>query len=486
MFDAVADAMLLADDSGHIVLVNPSAQHLFGYSAEELSGLAIEMLIVPQYQKYYQELFTNRPAKHSFSVGNELIALNRDGKEMLLDISLSPIKTQQQLYVLITFNAANRRLDAEEALRGSEERLRLAKQAAGLGIFDYDFKHNIVYWDKQMRMLWGKPSEESISYEEFVAAIHPEDRAARQAAIDKAMDPASDGEFKAEYRVINSANGVERWISARGRVYFESGFAYRLIGVTRDITEQKILQKKLQAQRNETENIIKQQVAARTASAIAHELNQPLAAISAYCEVVLHALLSDDFNSGDLRRALEGCVEQAQRAGRSLHELLAFLQKGELITERLNLHDVINEALSIVYSDGYRRFHVVFHFEKNLPPVQCNRTQIQKVLINLFRNAIEAMDNMDASDIPTVTITTTLYALAETNMAKVIVQDNGPGLDYDMAERIFEPFFTTKPTGIGMGLDISRALAEVNGGQLWVEPGAKPGAKFQFTLPLAP
>lgn len=201
---------------------------------------------------------------------------------------------------------------------------------------------------------------------------------------------------------------------------------------------------------------------------------------------MLHALLSDAFNSEDLRRALEGCVEQAQRAGRSLHELLAFLQKGELITERLNLYDVISEALSIVYSDGYGRFHVIFHLEKNLPDVQCNRTQIQKVLINLFRNSIEAMDAMDASDIPTLTITTTLYALPGTNMAKVIVQDNGPGLDHDMAERIFEPFFTTKPTGIGMGLDISRTLAEVNGGQLWIEPDAKPGAKFQFTLPFAP
>ena len=150
------------------------------------------------------------------SVGNELVALNRDGKEMLLDISLSPIKTQKQLYVLITLNTANRRIVAEEALRASEERLRLAKQAARLGIFDYDFKRNIVYWDEQMRLLWGKHSEKTVSYEEFIAAIHPEDRPARQAAIDKAMDPASNGEFKAEYRIINPTDSIEHWISARG------------------------------------------------------------------------------------------------------------------------------------------------------------------------------------------------------------------------------------------------------------------------------
>lgn len=486
VFDAAADAMLLTENTGHIVLANPTAQQLLGYSADEMKGLAIEMLIAPRYRKqyrYYQRLFLNRPVKRSMSVGNELIALNRDGKEILLDISLSPIKTGQQLFILILFTIANRRLDTEEALRSSEERLRLAKQAAGLGIFDYDFKRNIIYWDRQMRKLWGKHSEKTVSYEEFVAAIHPEDREARQVAIDKAMDPNSNGEFKAQYRIINPINGVERWISARGRVYFEDGYPHRLIGVTRDVTEQKNIEKKLQVHRNETENILKQQVAARTASAIAHELNQPLAAISAYSEVVLHALHNGSFSADNLKRALEGCVEQAQRAGRSLHELLAFLQKGELVTERSNLTDVIHGALSIVYNDGYGRFHPILHLQQNLPVVQCNRTQIQKVLVNLFRNAIEAMRNID---FPVLTITTTMQTVNDKDVAVVIVQDNGPGLDPVVAKRIFEPFFTTRPSGIGMGLSISRALIEDNGGQLWLDSDAKTGAKFHFTLPFGP
>jgi two-component system, LuxR family, sensor kinase FixL len=103
--------------------------------------------------------------------------------------------------------------------------------------------------------------------------------------------------------------------------------------------------------------------------------------------------------------------------------------------------------------------------------------------VNLFRNAVEAMRTTDA---PTSTITTSVQTLAETNMAMVTVQDSGPGLDQAMAKRIFEPFFTTKTTGIGMGLAISRALVEANGGKLWVDPDARPGAKFHFTLPFAP
>ena len=125
----------------------------------------------------------------------------------------------------------------------------------------------------------------------------------------------------------------------------------------------------------------------------------------------------------------------------------------------------------------------MLHLEENIPAVQCHHTQVQKALLNLFRNAIEAMHMVN---LPTLTIKTAVQTVAGTSVAMVTIQDSGPGLDQAMTKRIFEPFFTTKPTGIGMGLAISRALIEANGGQLWVDPDAKPGAKFHFTLPFAP
>ena len=486
LFDAVADAMVLIESTGRIVLMNPAALQLFGFSENELKGLTIDMLIAPRYRKqyqHYQALFFNKPVKLPMGSGTELIVLNRSGQEMLLDVSLSPVELQQQLYVLVTLSVPRQRQKTEDALRESEERLRLAKQAAGFGIFDYNFKRSIVYWDEQMRRFWGGYTGKTISYEGFVAMIHPDDRADRQAAIDYAMDPASHGEYKAEYRVVDPADGTERWISVVGRVYFDADCANRLVGIAQDVTEQKILRKRLGIQRDEAEKILKQQVAAHTASAIAHELNQPLTAISAYSEVVLHALQNNDLNVKNLKKALEGCVEQAQRAGHSLHELIAFLQQGELLAESLNLNDVIREALDIASNDGYERFRSKLNLEKNLPAVQCNRTQVQKVLVNLFRNAVEAMRTVDS---PILTITTKAQTLNEKSIALVTVQDSGPGLDQTMAKRIFEPFFTTKPSGIGMGLTISRALIEDNGGQLWVDFDAKTGAKFHFTLPFGP
>jgi PAS domain S-box-containing protein len=490
LFDAAIDAMLLIDDSGHITYANASAQQLLAYTEEALCGLAIDTLLPPQYRnhlRHYRDAFYEKPKKYPPSNGKALIAFRSDGKKLAVDISLSPIEvetkvTQDKLYSLLTLYVADRRHQAEEALRISEERLRLAKQAAGLGVFEFDSKRKIIYWDERMQEMWSADSDKSIPYEKFVLAIHPDDRAERQVAINRAIDPAGNGEYHAEYRVVNAKDGTERWVTSVGRMYFDEGQAGRLVGVVRDITAQKTLEKKLHEQRAETESLFTQQVAARTASAIAHELNQPLGAISAYSEVALHALANNTVDSAKLTRALEGCVEQAQRAGQSLHELLAFLQKGELVTEELRLNDIIKEALEITRSNGYVGFQHILQLQDDMPVVMGNHIQVQKVLVNLLRNAVEALRGAGLS---ASAITIKVRTNTDLNMAHVTVQDNGPGLDHETAKRIFDPFFTTKPKGIGMGLAISRALTEANGGQLWVEQTTQPGATFHFTLPFA-
>ena len=152
--------------------------------------------------------------------------------------------------------------------------------------------------------------------------------------------------------------------------------------------------------RNDLENLQKLQIAAHTASAIAHELNQPLAAISAYSEVALHALGSKTMGSETaLNRALKGCVEQAQRAGQSLHELLDFLQKSEVALQPLDLNDIVREALSMTQNDGFGGFRQVLELEHDLPPVLGNRIQVQKVLVNLIHNGVEAMHKTGAANL---------------------------------------------------------------------------------------
>ena len=486
LFDAAADAMLLVNSTGHVVEANSAALELLEYSEEAILGLAVEALMPVGFRHHHhqhRDAFFKNPEKRSMGKGRDLVALSRTGKELAVDIGLSPIQAQNQLYVLITLYAADKQREADRALRTSEERLRLAKQAANLGTFDYDPKHQKLHWNERMYELWGYPIDVPITYEKFIAAIHPEDRATRQAAYQHAANPKGDGEYKVEYRVIDVNNGKEHWVTSTGLMHFKDGQPIRLIGVLRDITEHKMLEKSQQQQRAETESVFTQQVAARTASAIAHELNQPLAAISAYSEVALHALNEASANPEKLKRALEGCAAQAQRAGTSLHELLAFLQAGELLTEPFDLNALVKEALNISKADGYNQFHPKLHLDKNLPAVLANRIQVQKVLVNLLKNAVEAMRGAATS---TNEVTVTVRTHQDLNMAHATVKDSGPGINQALLKRIFEPFFTTKPTGIGMGLAISRALIEANGGQLWLEPSEMSGASFHFTLPFAP
>jgi PAS domain S-box-containing protein len=485
LFDAVFEAMLLADESGHIILANPAAQKLFSYSEQDICKLNIEALMPSRFREHHQvhrNAYNHNPKKRSMSNGKSLSLLRSDGMELMVDISLTPLKTSDHLYILVTLCPSDRRKAAEEAFRAGEERLKLATQAADLAIFDFDLNHNVFHWDDGMGMLWGSEGNKLVSSKQFSAAIHPDDRKSWQTALDAAADPANNGEYSSEYRVVNPINGSERWVSAIGRMHFENGHATQLIGVAKNISDQKIFEKKQQEQRNENEVIFKQQVAAQTISAIAHEINQPLSAISAYSEVALRAMNGSDIYPDNLKRALEGCFHQAQRAGKSLHELIEFLHKTDLVSEPFDINEVIKEALNIAKDDGFGGFHLELQLEKDMPSVIANSVQIKKVIVNLIRNAVEAMR---AAGIEDSKITVTVQTNKGINMAHISVKDCGPGLDLDKQNSIFKPFFTTKPSGIGMGLTISRALIEANSGELWFESNPDEGAIFHFTLPIA-
>lgn len=484
LFDASAEALILADSNGRILLTNPVAQDMFGYSEEELTGIQIEMLVparLREHHRRYRESYVSQPEKRPMGRGRDLLALSRDGRELQVDIGLSPIHDGTDLFILVSFFDATLSRAAQRALQESEERLRLAEHAAGLGVFDRDLTSNVLHWDAPSLEILGLGPDDQISYEKFLEITHPDDRASRLAAFKRSLDPGREGEYKAEFRVVRPKDGNVRWIASTGKVIFEQGKAVRIVGVMQDVTDQKSIENKLREQRTAMESLLKRQVAAQTASAIAHELNQPLAALSAYSEVALHEL--DNIECPEkLSRALNRCVEQAHRAGKTLHELLEFLHRGDLVPEAMDINETVKEAVDIVQNDGYGGFHPNLELEADMLPVHANRLQVHKVLTNLIRNGVEAMQ---AGGIPAAEITVRVQTLKQKGMVLVTVQDKGPGLDDEMAKRVFDPFFTTKTYGIGMGLAISRALIEANGGELWADPVTGDGAVFHFTLPFA-
>ncbi len=482
-FEYAPVGFLSLTESGLIDEINFSGAMMLGASRKELLQRRFEAFVAMEHQERWRRQFVfalHRSEQQSL----ELRLQREDGA--IIDIRLDSrlIKSSDKAPLLrITLTNITEPRQALAELRTSEDRLRLAKTAAGLGIFDRDVASGRLEWDDRARELWGIGPDEPVSYDVFMAGIHPDDRGATRAAIARALDPAGSGEFEAEYRVVSHADGSIRQVAANGKGIFEGGRAIRLIGTLRDITPRKHLEHELRRRRNELDTLVNQQVAAQTAAAIAHELNQPMVAISAYSEAALRMLRVGVKNPEKLTRALEGAMEQAQRAGQTLHELLDFLHKGDVALESVDLNSVIFDAIATAEECGYGGFHPIVDIEPGLPHVLSNPLQVKKVLINLLCNGVEAMRN---AGMRTDTITITVQTHAEQRMAHVIVQDSGPGLDEEKLQRIFEPFFTTKRDGVGLGLSISRALIEAHGGRLWAELSPGTGARFHFTLPFAP
>ncbi len=479
----MADATLLVDAHGNVVLANESAEQLLGYTADELTELSVEALMPKIYREHHIFLrgdFSQRPEKREMGKGQNLVLLTKDGNEIPVDISLSPIKSNNENYILVTFHTINRLLEVESSLKVSEERLRLAKASAGLGVFDLDLLLDSAQCDALAHKLFGFQRNVLISQQDFVDAIDVIDRPKWEAMFAQATASLDDGDYQIEFRINNNQNKFVTWLYVAGRVLFSEGQAVRMLGVVQDVTKEKLLQQRLNEQRIELETLSTTQIAIQTASAIAHEINQPLAAISAYSEVALFALKAEKPDIDRLNRSLLGCVAQAHRAGKSLHELMEFLQKGKVELAPTDLNEVVLEALHITQHNGYGGFKSKLDLEPELPKVLANRTQLQKVLVNLLRNGVEAAQNIG---VPIAEIQVLVRTHAELKMAEVIIQDNGPGLTDDAKERIFEPFFTTKQHGVGMGLVISRSLIEANGGQLWFDVNKSDGATVHLTLP---
>lgn len=254
----------------------------------------------------------------------------------------------------------------------------------------------------------------------------------------------------------------------------------RFFSFMRDISERKKTEQELRERNEGMEQLLKQEVATQTAAAIAHELNQPLLAIAACSDAALRTFESGVIDRELIAQSLILNKEQAMRAGESLRHLFNILHNQAPVAEAFDINLQIQDSLAEFRKKYMPQFREVLKLERKLPLIHASRLHVQIVIINLLRNSIEAMQ---AASIRTPELT--MYTTKDGNMARFTILDNGPGFQVKDMEHIFEAFYTTKPTGIGMGLKISRSLIKSNGGKLWAESTPGRGATFHFTLPLA-
>jgi len=253
------------------------------------------------------------------------------------------------------------------------------------------------------------------------------------------------------------------------------------IAVVEDINERKRAESALAALRDELDNLTKWQIASQTVAALAHELNQPLCAISAFAATAQRMIEKGNPQPGQLSRIVGETANQAQRAGDVIHELMTFLNKGEVNALPVDLDALIRKVVQRLDRGGHA-IAVDLRLPSGLPPVRANGLQIAKVLTNLMENGCDAMTS---AGVPNPALRVAAVPRDGDHVVEIVVEDCGCGMDEDTRLRVFEPFYTTKQRGLGMGLAISRAIVEAHGGQIWVQSERGAGSRFHVTLPLA-
>lgn len=255
-------------------------------------------------------------------------------------------------------------------------------------------------------------------------------------------------------------------------------------GFIRDLTEMQRAERRLNDLQTELSHISRVSAMGSLASALAHELNQPLTAIASYAEGA-RALLGDDgvpdaMQIDMVREALVEASAQAIRAGQIVRRLREFISRGESEKRVEKLRRLVTEAAALAMTGTGQ---TGIDFEIRLDPaadmVICDRIQVQQVLLNLIRNAVEAMQRSPRQSLEIRS------RPAGRGLVEVVVSDSGPGLSPDIAAVLFQPFNTSKEKGMGLGLSISRTIVEAHGGRIWAEPSDFGGTAFHFTLELA-
>jgi C4-dicarboxylate-specific signal transduction histidine kinase len=251
-------------------------------------------------------------------------------------------------------------------------------------------------------------------------------------------------------------------------------------GLRAEMRERQRAEETLQKAQAELAHVTRVMTLGELMASLAHEVNQPLAAVVTNAQACLRWLALETPRPDEARAAVERIVRDSNRASEVIQRIRAVVKKSEPQMVALDINDVIREAISLEQREMLnRRVSLRTELASALPPVLGDRVQLQQVVINLVMNALEAM--APVTDRPRDMLIRSQQE--DANEVLVAVRDSGIGIDSENAERLFNAFFTTKPTGMGMGLSISRSIIAAHGGRLWVSPNAEHGATFQFTLP---
>ncbi len=414
--------------------------------------------------------------RHAHSVGHPV--LDKDGEVVEFVGTLVDVTEQHLARMALEREYAERRR-AEEELRRSEAFLAEGQQISRTGSWSWNVTTGEASWSTELFRIFGlDPDATTPSHEAFADRIHPEDRAAFE-VLEKAV--CAGGDFGCDCRVV-TPDGVTKYVHCLGHVAANGAKPTEYIGTVMDVTERRLAEEALRSAAADLERASRLSTMGQLTASLAHEINQPLAAIVTNADACLLWLEADRPNLEEARQAATRIVRNGHRAADIVKSVRALTQKSAPEMAPLNINDLIREVVDLMRSEFRRHgVRVETSLAPNVGSIVGDRVQLQQVLLNLIMNGIEAM----ADSTETQRRLQIRSAKDESGRALVAVEDSGPGFDLSQQDRLFETFFTTKPRGMGIGLSICRSIIDAHGGQLRGSPNRPNGAIFQFTLPEA-
>jgi len=479
-FDMIPGMVWCSAPDGAVELQNRRWLDYTGLSTEQSSGwgwtVAIHPEDLPRLMDRWRALLT---AGNSGEIEGRLRRF--DGEYRWFLFRVTPLHDERgkilKWYGVNTDIEDRKRI--ENALRRSEAYLAEAERLSHTGSWAYDIATRVpVYWSlERCRISKFDPAKGHPTVKEYQALHAPEDWSRLMEAFDKAIQEKTD--FETDSREV-LPDGTVKYLHIVGHpVRNAAGNVVELVGSTIDMTEHKRTEEALHKAQAHLTQVTHLTMMGELAASIAHEVNQPLAAVVTNANACLRWLDRESPNLTEAREAIQRIIRDGSRGGDVIARIRALLKKQPPASSRINVNSVIQEIIALAQAN-LRGITIKTALAKSLPEVFADRVQLQQVLLNLFLNAIEVMKTV--TDRPRILrIQTQLH---DGGGVLVAVEDSGPGVDAAHIEHLFEPFYTTKPDGLGMGLSISRSIIESHGGRLWVETNRNSGAKFQFTLPV--
>jgi two-component system sensor kinase FixL len=376
-----------------------------------------------------------------------------------------------------TLEDVHLRHEADFARKEVEERFRLVAQATNDAVWDHDFVAKTIDWSDNAAAILGigKPRLGRTPSSWWNERIHPDEKLSLLQSLSEAINGTA-RRWSGTYRFRRDDGSYADLLDRGFIIRDDSGKAVRAVGAIADLTERHRAEAEIRRMQAELIQVSRQRAMGALASTLAHELNQPLAALANYVTGSKRLAENPRIPRDVLIDALDGAEQAAHRAGQILRRVRELVARGEVEAKVEHLPHLIEEAceLAFIETDALNIRHRLA-LDPAAQWVRADRIQIQQVLINLVRNAIEAMRGSPGE----IAISTRV----EGGMIAVEVADSGGGVPPEQVDRLFSEFMTTKPDGMGLGLPISRTIVEAHGGKIWAESPARGGAVFTFTIP---